>query len=69
MGQELLLEKDSCGPVSLGVDGGMRDGGWRGDQEQPGTAFPLCVRPSASSSLCSELKVSRGKKVTLCLEV
>lgn len=22
MGQELLLEKDSCGPVSLGVDGG-----------------------------------------------
>ncbi|XP_014306665.1 uncharacterized protein LOC106696092 isoform X1 [Myotis lucifugus] len=41
MGQELLLEKESCGPVSLGVDGGMHDGGWRGDQEQQGTAFPL----------------------------
>lgn len=41
MGRELLLEKAFCGPVSLGVDGGMHDDGWWRDQEQQGTAFPL----------------------------
>lgn len=29
-----MLKKDFHGPVSLGDDNGMRDGRWRGPQEQ-----------------------------------